>query len=183
MMMDGLMGDASSSSLPLPPTKKAAVKMTKRNRMIEGSNVVIVSVPHNIPVEVLDATLLQTIQHERVQTIVLSSIRSVDEVKYERQLTMKRQLLEKAIIIDPSTTTDTITTDPYHRRLDQQQDNNNDNNNLSGVYYVQMTPNIFSGLLFFGLFTVVTMIGISCMNMIAGQDVYVSTMPSIGREA
>lgn len=177
MIMD-VLGDAT---LSLPPAKnnKATVKVTKRNRMIEASNFVIVTVPHNIPVDVLDATLVQTIQQEHVQTIVLSSVRSVQEVKYERQLSMKRQLLDKAIIVDSTANTQT-TTDPYHRRLDQQ---DNNENNLSGVYYVQMTPNIFSGLLFFGMFTVITMIGVSCMNMITGQDVYVSTMPSIGREA
>jgi hypothetical protein len=184
MIMD-VLGDAT---LSLPPVKnnKATVKKTKRNRMIEASNFVIVTVPHNIPVDVLDATVVQTIQHEHVQTIVLSSVRSVQEVKYERQLSMKRQLLDKAIIVDSTTAqTTTTTTDPYHRRLDQQNNNNNYNygTNLSGTYYVQMTPNIFSGLLFFGMFTVIAMIGVSCMNMITGQDVYVSTMPSIGREA
>jgi hypothetical protein len=184
MMMD-VVGDTTSMLPPKTNTNKAAVKVSKRNRLIESSNFVIVTVPSTMEVEVLDATLVQTLQHSHVQTVVLSSVRGVNEVKYERHLSMKRQLLDKAVVVDTTTsskTTTTTTTDPYHRRLDQQQNNNN-NNNLSGTYYVQMTPNIFSGLLFFGLFTVVTMIGVSCMNMITGQDVYVSTMPSIGREA
>jgi hypothetical protein len=33
------------------------------------------------------------------------------------------------------------------------------------------------------LFSVVTYIGVSCMGMISGQTVYVTKMPSIGREA
>lgn len=184
MMMD-VIGEATTSMLPpKTTTNKATVKVSKRNRLIEASNFVIVTVPPTIAADVLDATLVQTLQHASVQTMVLSSVRGVNEVKYERQLSMKRQLLDKAIIVD-TTSTSAKTTDPYHRRLEEQQqdNNNNDNNNLSGTYYVQMTPNIFSGLLFFGMFTVITMIGISCMNMITGQDVYVSTMPSIGREA
>ena len=178
-------GDATVVSVSLPPRSmpnQATIKATKRQRLMEASNFVIVTVPHSIPVEVLDETLYQTIQSLPEQTIVLTSVRSVEEVKYERHLAMKRQLLDKAIIVDG--TKAQTSTDPYHRRLDQQDGNNNNNNDdMSGVYYVQMTPNILAGLLFFGLFIVITMIGISCMNMITGQDVYVSTMPSIGREA
>ena len=177
-------GDATVVSVSLPPRSmpnQATIKATKRQRLMEASNFVIVTVPHSIPVEVLDETLYQTIQSLPEQTIVLTSVRSVEEVKYERHLAMKRQLLDKAIIVDG--TKAQTSTDSYHRRLDEQDGNNNNNDDMSGVYYVQMTPNILAGLLFFGLFIVITMIGISCMNMITGQDVYVSTMPSIGREA
>jgi len=77
------------------------------------------------------------------------------------------------------------------RRLEQEEEGdgddaaNQDNNNgdMSGVYYVSMTPNILAGLLFGLLFIVVTWIGVSCMGAISGQDVYVSKMPTIGREA
>ena len=183
MMMDVTGATTTTSLLPpkTPTANKAAVKVSKRNRLIEASNFVIVTVPSTIAAEVLDATLVQTLQTAHVQTMVLSSVRSVQEVKYERHLNMKRQLLDKAIIVDP--TTHSKTSDPYHRRLEEQQQQEDNSNDLSGTYYVQMTPNIFSGLLFFLMFTVITMIGISCMNMITGQDVYVSTMPSIGREA
>jgi len=51
------------------------------------------------------------------------------------------------------------------------------------VYYVYMTPNILAGLMFAGLFTSVVFLGISCMGMIQGQDVFVSKMPSVGRES
>ena len=71
------------------------------------------------------------------------------------------------------------------RRLDEQDgdEDNNDNGDMSGVYYVSMTPNILSGLLFTVLFVVVTYVGVTCMGSISGQDVYVSKMPTIGREA
>jgi hypothetical protein len=176
--------DVSGDSVKIP--NKATVKVSKRNRSIEQSKFVIVTVPSNIQSELLDTTLVQTMNHPSVATIVLSAIRSVDEVKYDRELKMRRQLLGKAIILDSSKKSGTNDVDAkYHRRLDQNgnADNGGGNSDLSGVYYVQMTPNIFSGILFFGLFAVVAMIGFSCMNMIAGQDVYVKTMPSIGREA
>jgi hypothetical protein len=64
-----------------------------------------------------------------------------------------------------------------------QNDANGNNSDLSGVYYVAMTPNILAGILFMGLFTMITWIGISCMGAISGQEVFVSKMPSVGREA
>ena len=54
---------------------------------------------------------------------------------------------------------------------------------MTGVYYVAMTPNILAGLLFGLLFVVITYIGVTCMGAIQGQDVFVSKMPSVGREA
>mmetsp|Transcript_44672 Transcript_44672/g.88707 ORF Transcript_44672/g.88707 Transcript_44672/m.88707 type:complete len:83 (+) Transcript_44672:1-249(+) len=68
------------------------------------------------------------------------------------------------------------------RRLEDQA-NGQENGDMSGVYYVAMTPNILAALLFMGLFTTIAWIGISCMGAISGQDVFVSKMPSVGREA
>ena len=67
------------------------------------------------------------------------------------------------------------------RRLE---DGNDDDNSSSDVlYFVNFTPNIFSGVMFFFFFSAVTFTGISCMGMIAGQEVYVTKYPTIGREA
>ena len=59
----------------------------------------------------------------------------------------------------------------------------NDNSDMTGVYYVSMTPNILAGLMFGLMFVVITWIGVTCMGAIVGQDLYVSKMPTIGREA
>jgi hypothetical protein len=102
----------------------------------------------------------------------------VDEVKEERKQLYQRKLqlmdtVGRTLLGSPS------------RRLEQDGENanNNGNQDLSGVYYVSMTPNIFAGLLFAFLFTFITLIAVSCMGMISGQDTYVSKYPSIGREA
>ena len=78
----------------------------------------------------------------------------------------------------------------HGRRLEdmQQEEGQNQNNkqaddDMAGVYYVSMTPNILAGILFTLLFAVTTWIGVTCMGMIAGQDVYVKKMPPVGREA
>jgi hypothetical protein len=70
------------------------------------------------------------------------------------------------------------------RRLEQQNDDANaGNKDMTGVYYVQMTPNILAGILFGLLFAFIAYTGISCMGMITGQDVFVTKMPTVGREA
>ena len=50
------------------------------------------------------------------------------------------------------------------------------------VYYVTMTPNILSGLLFALLFVVVVAVGLGCMNDIEGGTVFVQKKPDVGRE-
>lgn len=165
---------------------KATMKLSKRYRMIDQANWFIVTVPYTIDPNVLDTILVQTIQHEQIQNVVLSGIRSVEEVKYERMLQMRRTLFSKTTIVgSASLSTGSTSNNKYHRRLQEEENaqDGDDSNDLSGIYYVQMTPNILAGLLFFAMFFVVALIGFSCMNMIAGQDVYVNVMPSIGREA
>jgi len=51
------------------------------------------------------------------------------------------------------------------------------------TYYVYMTPNIMAGILFGILFTFCAILGFSCMNDLEGQTVFVSKMPTVGREA
>lgn len=65
-----------------------------------------------------------------------------------------------------------------------------DANNANGanganddVHYVNMTPNILSGILFMLFFTAVTLVGTSCLGQIEGQEIFVSKLPPVGREA
>jgi hypothetical protein len=168
----------STGGIGIP--SKSQVKQTKRVRALDSASCFIVQVPSDIPAASLDATIVQALTHPSVSTVVLSSVRGVEEVKYERDLAMRRKLQQATIV---GNTKNQGSYDAAHRRLQNEGDDAQSSNDLSGVYYVQMTPNILAGLLFFFLFATVAMIGLSCMNMIAGQDVYVHTMPSIGREA
>lgn len=169
-------------------TTTSQKKLSKRQVAIQKANFFIVPIPYENDNDstnderttIIDTIVLQSLQHTNVQNVIVSGIRSIEEVKYERDMIMRRQLLQMNHDIRRTSNNNDIN----HRRLeDKQQNNYNNNNQLAGVYYVQMTPNILSGLLFFVLFSCVIMIGISCMNMISGQDVYVSKMPYIGREA
>jgi hypothetical protein len=124
--------------------------------------------------------------------VVLTAIRSTEEVKQERDMLTRRRMMAMEEDFTQGSTSTKNTNRHHHRRLEdanQAVDDGNQNNqnaasqDMTGIYYVSMTPNILAGLLFTLLFAVVTWIGVSCMGMITGQDVYVSKMPSIGREA
>jgi len=135
----------------------------------------IVTVTDKDNAAAIDSSIVKAIDSKVVQNVILSSIRSTDEVKRSRTLAVVDKMNKSARSASAG-----------RRRLDE--DNEDENNNgdnaadAEGVYYVNMTPNIFAGLLFFFMFVFVTHLGLSCMNMIEGQDVYVKKMPAIGRE-
>lgn len=156
---------------------KSQAKKTKRDKQLENAKVLIVNVDANVDPQILDQAIMEAVQHDSIESVMLTSVRSVDEVKNERQMMEHRRLqaMEKAGRKLQQT---------QRRRLeDADQEENANDSSLEGVYYVSLTPNILAGILFFLLFSTVAFIGISCMSMIAGQDVYVKKMPSVGREA
>lgn len=158
---------------------KSSKTKSKRARQIANANVLVVNVASNTDPKKIDSVVVEAIESEKVGNVMLSAVRSHEEVKAERDLMARRRFLAQKAAGHRMLASNS-------RRLEQNEDgDNNDNNNqdMSGVYYVQMTPNILSGLLFFVMFAFTTWIGISCMGMISGQTVYVDKMPSIGREA
>lgn len=156
----------------LPPAVQQA---TKRAQALAEADVVVVNVESSRDATEIDSAVVRAIENPSVKNVILTGVRSFTEVKIERNVEYRRRrnLMQQAGESVGAT---------KRRRLEQNA-NNGDSSSMSGVYYVQMTPNIFSGLLFGALFAVVTFIGISCMGMIQGQDVYVSKLPSVGREA
>ena len=157
--------------------KKVNKSEQKRRRAISEADVLIVSVTDKDNAAAIDSSIVKAIDSKVVQNVILSSIRSTDEVKRSRMLATMDKMTKSARGV----------ADRSRRRLDENQNDDQNNNNNgqqqeSGVYYVNMTPNIFAGLLFFFLFVFVTHLGLSCMNMIEGQDVYVKKLPVIGRE-
>ena len=159
---------------------KKMQSLQKRARALEQAKTLIVDVPANTDPAVLDEAVVDSI--EREFTVVLTAVRSVQEVKMERSR-QAQERLNRMKKVSPSLLTNS------RRRLEdaqenqQQQNNRQDQQGYGSIYYVSMTPNIMAGLLFFFLFTFIGLVGFSCMGMIAGQDVYVKKMPSIGREA
>ncbi|KAL7560826.1 hypothetical protein ACA910_013312 [Epithemia clementina (nom. ined.)] len=157
---------------------KAVHGLNKRKRALKEAQTLIVDVPVKTGPSILDNAVVLAIQSKAVGSVVLSSVRSVAEVKFERDMLVHRRrvLMEKEGYR-------MVQGRRGRRRLEDGNDDGNNNQDIAGTYYVSMTPNIFAGLLFFLLFAVITLIGISCMNMISGQDIYVSKMPLVGREA
>lgn len=153
---------------------KATKHANLRDKELAEANFLIVNIPASTDPSVIDAAVVQAVDHSSIGSVMLASVRSHDEVKHERVLISRRNT---AAMMQHA-----------GRRLADQ--NNGDDaaaaaadDDTTGVYYVHMTPNIFAGIMFFFLFAFVTYTGVSCMGMIAGQDVYVSKMPTIGREA
>jgi hypothetical protein len=161
------------------PTDLKTKSAKKRAKDMKNANVLVVLVDPN-EANNLDQTIAQTIDHPNVESVVLTAIRSIEEVKHERRLLAQKRHNSMMVAGERHL-------ESKRRRLEEAEgdDNNNNNNNgdMSGVYYVYMTPNILSGLLFGFMFITTTYIGIQAMAAIAGQDVYVNKMPSIGREA
>jgi hypothetical protein len=160
---------------------KAAKATGKRARAVNSSNMFVVNVDPNADPAAIDSAIADAIAHNDVGSVVLSAVRSIAEVKRERVLQSRRRAESMY------TASRSKLLPVGSRRLEDangDDDNaNGDDADMSGVYYVSMTPNILAGLLFFLLFAVTTYIGVSCMGMISGQTVYVTKMPSIGREA
>ena len=141
-----------------------------REKALAEADVLIVNIPSSTDPSVIDAAVSQAVDHKSVACVVLAGVRSHSETKMERDSQSRRNLASMK--------------QSARRRLEQNQaDDAAVEDDTTGVYYVHMTPNIFAGILFTFMFAFVSYLGISCMSMIAGQDVYVNKMPSIGREA
>jgi len=159
---------------------KTAKYNHKRAQQLSGASVLIVSVDPRADKSALDNAIVSAIDHDAVASVVLTAVRSHDEVKQGRLLEHNRRL---------SLMSKAGGSKMHGRRLeDQEQEedgnaNQNQNDDMNGVYYVHMTPNILAGILFTLMFTVTTWIGVTCMGMISGQDVYVKKLPPVGREA
>jgi hypothetical protein len=155
-------------------------RANKRARELATANVFIVNVDSTRDATEIDTTIANTIGNKSVGSVILAGVRSVDEVKHERNLEAKRRMsiMEKE---------GNKILDARRRRLEQEEQGGdaaqNAYDDLAGVYYVAMTPNILAGLLFGFLFIFITYVGITCMGAIQGGDTFTDKMPSIGREA
>eukprot|EP00584_Thalassiosira_punctigera_P006285 CAMPEP_0172527658 /NCGR_PEP_ID=MMETSP1067-20121228/2299_1 /TAXON_ID=265564 ORGANISM="Thalassiosira punctigera, Strain Tpunct2005C2" /NCGR_SAMPLE_ID=MMETSP1067 /ASSEMBLY_ACC=CAM_ASM_000444 /LENGTH=305 /DNA_ID=CAMNT_0013311447 /DNA_START=66 /DNA_END=983 /DNA_ORIENTATION=+ len=155
--------------------KKVSKAEQKRRRAISEAGVLVVNVRANDDAAKIDAAIVAAIESSAVKNVVLSSIRSIQEVKHARKLAVFERFTKSK-----------RSQGKRRRRLEDEANNennqNNNNQDQEGVYYVNMTPNIFAGLLFFFMFTFTAHLGLTCMNMIEGQDVYVKKLPHVGRE-
>ena len=139
----------------------------------EGEGVTLVHVPWSTPASAVDALIAQALTKEALTSVTLTSIRPLTEVLLERDLAQKAQYAQLAKEANTAST--------HRRRLE---DGNGDDDGSSSypVYYVHVTPNILSGIVFFGFFTAIALVGLTCMASIGFSDVYVANYPAIGKE-
>lgn len=156
--------------------------VNKRARALALADVYIVNVSPTEDATMIDSSITGAIESKRVGSVVLAGVRSVDEVKHERFLHNKRRMMKM------EETGRKLVDSNGRRRLEQERDGDANGeqangDDMSGVYYVAMTPNIFTGILFTFAFIVVAFTGISCMADIQGGDTFTDKYPSLGREA
>merc|ERR1712238_117572 len=168
--------------------KEANRVIDQKNRVLEVSldefNSNLSSLDGPVEVEIdSNGTPTSTSSNKKVSPVVLGGIRSIEEVKHERFLINKRRML----VVEEN---GNKVMDSRRRRLEEEDGDANDdaaqanaNDDLTGVYYVAMTPNTFSGLLFFFMFIFVAYTGITCIGDIQGGDTFTDKYPSLGREA
>jgi len=154
-------------------------KVQKRERALAQADVYIVNISSKEDPAKIDNSITSAIENARVGSVVLAGVRSVHEVKHERNLHNQRRMLKMEHAGNK------VMDARNRRRLEQDGDDaqNDGQYDMSGVYYVAMTPNILAGLLFTFMFITVAYTGISCMGDIQGGDTFTDKYPSLGREA
>ncbi len=132
-----------------------------------SADTIVVNVPVDAAPAEIDSAVSSAIENSKVGSVVLTSVRGITEVKLERDIKAKQNFYEMQ---------------QKHSRRRLEDADQGDEDATEAIYFVNYTPNIFAGLLFFFFFVAITYVGLGCMDMIAGQDVYVSKYPTIGRE-
>jgi hypothetical protein len=150
------------------------------------SDVTVVNLASASPSEI-DAVVSSALNDASVDTVILTSVRGVSEVKLERDVANRKNYhdqMKQSVANAKFKNMQKMMNQQNRRRLeDRGDDNENADGSTDGIYFVNFTPNIFSGLLFFGFFIFITFVGFGCLNMIVGQqDNYVSKYPAIGKE-
>jgi len=157
---------------------KAKKEERKHHRALDSARVLVVNVSSKEHSS-LDSAVHAAIESDKIGSVVLSAIRSVEEVKRSRSLAARQRFSKMNKVTAKNGKR-------VSRRLEDADDAADDDDAAEeeeGTYYVNMTPNILAGILYTIFFLLVAYTGLSCMNLIEGQDVYVTKYPSIGREA
>jgi hypothetical protein len=163
---------------------KVMMKSKQRAQTLEAASLLFVTVDTEqlSDMSQLDTALVQAIQTE--PHVVVTAVRSLMEINQEREQAMQYTMLMQREAGRVQAQRRRLEEDVAQEGQDNAQENMQVNNNqYEYMVLVHMTPNILSGILFTLLFATITLIGITCLGAIQGQDVYVKKMPAIGREA
>lgn len=119
----------------------------------------------------LDSAVSRAVENAGIHSVILTAVRSTDEVKHTRNLMARQE-------------TENLYQQANSRRLANDDANAAANaQDMTGIYYVPITPNILAGILFSIFFVCISYLAIACMGMITCSDVYAEKYPVIGREA
>lgn len=178
-------------------TESTSVYADGRAHAIVNRQLVIVKVGEKSSMEALDEVVSEAIESEVMGSVILTAVRSRAEVELERNLLSQASAAAAAAVTASNkknkngrpqfnNKNSNKNNRRNHRRrledVDGEQNDEDNDNDYTGVYFVHMTPNILSGLLFGAFFLFVALIGIGQLGNISSQDCYVDTYPVVGRE-
>lgn len=142
----------------------------KHGRSLSSASLVFVRASPQKSAE-LDSAVSKAVENSDIHSVILTAVRSTDEVKHTRNLLARQE-------------TNNLYQQANSRRLANDDANAAANaQDMTGVYYVPITPNILAGILFSIFFVCISYLAIACMGMITCSDVYAEKYPVIGREA
>lgn len=143
-----------------------------KSKLNTNTDVFVIRVLNHLSINEIDNAVNAAIDCSNIHIVLLMGLDSLD-------ITSTRKIELNNISL--------FTIPPDRRYLEDQGNNDIENNgdyyNSSITYYVYMTPNILTGLLFMIFFFFVTYAGILRLNMISGTDVYVKKYYFVGKEA
>jgi len=151
------------------------MEVTKFNGQV-SEGVTLIQIPAATSSSTIDTLISNAIHSANIDSVTLTSIRPLTEVLLERDMMQKAQYYNH--VMDARAAAAGTATS-RRRRLEGQ---NDDAGSSTPLYYVHTTPNILSGILFFGFFAAIALVGLTCMASIGFSDVYVDKYPAIGKE-
>jgi len=150
---------------------------TNAPKSLTDADILIINIPASTQPKEIDEAVVLAIQHNAINSVILSALRSKNEAGFELNMEKRRRMK----IVNAN-----ANAERRRRRLENANGNDDgyyNNEDYSQIYYVQMTPNMLAGITFFFMFALVTLLGLQCMGSISGQDCYVKKKPMVGREA
>jgi hypothetical protein len=160
-----------ADSIELISLNQFPEKMENLDEESKDVDVLVVEVPHFKDESVFDEAIISAIENPQVGSVIVTALRSIDEVGIERDFELLQRRKDEPDSSTSRRRLEDANFEEYEEAVDEQ-----------GTYYVKVTPNIFSGILFFLFFIFVTQIGVGCLNQISFSDAYVDKYPTIGRE-
>lgn len=159
--------------MKLPVLNHDSTNHDGRAHAILNRQLVIVKLNTNSKSSMLDDAVSKSITSSSIGNVMLTSVRTKAEMELERTLMEKSNAAHASQHRTSQKVISPTNNNNKRRRMedvDGERDNKDDDTDYTGIYFVHMTPNILTGLLFGAFFIFVSLVGIGQLGSIASQD-------------